>query len=68
MYLKYNKDEISWIDSTHLTKEVAKDIAGFWVDTDKSKLCTARYESDGSIAHYWFDENTNQWTLLEVCS
>ena len=68
MYLKYNRDEITWIDPIHLTKEVAQDICQFWLDTDKSMLCTARYEADGSIAHYWFDQETNQWTFLKACS
>jgi hypothetical protein len=64
MYLKYNRDEISWIDPQYLTKEVAKDIAQFWINTDIGKLCTARYEADGSIAHYWFNEDNNQWEFL----
>lgn len=64
MYLKYNREEITWIDPQFLTKEVAKDLAQFWIDTDADKLCTARMEPDGSIAHYWFDTSVNQWLFL----
>ena len=67
-YLKFNRDEITWIDPVYLTREVAKDILGFWLDTQLDKLCTAREEADGSIAHYWFNGDTNQWEFLKKCS
>lgn len=65
MYLKFTREEILWIDPQFLTKEVAQDICQFWLDTNVDKLCTARYEFDGSIAHYWFNQDTNQWEFLK---
>lgn len=64
MFLKYNREEITWVDPKFLTKEVAQDLCQFWVNTDSGKLCTAREDADGSIAHYWFNQDNNQWEFL----
>lgn len=64
MYLKFDRDEINWIDPKYLTKEVAQDIAGFWLDANISAICCARYNEDKTISHYWFNEDTCKWLIL----
>jgi hypothetical protein len=62
MYLKYNREEITWIDQKFLTKEIAQDLAGFWVDTSNNNLYCARNTEIG-VGHYYFDKNSSEWIL-----
>jgi hypothetical protein len=72
MQLKFNREEIAWIDPKHLTKEVAKDLMGFWLETDQNILCCARHE-DGStkyeygkkVAWYFFNQEKEEWQFLK---
>ena len=67
MYIKIRKEKITWIPQEFLTKEVAQDIAGFWLDTEADKLCTARMGDDNVVSHYWFNTDTNEWEFLKRC-
>jgi hypothetical protein len=64
MDLKFNREEISWIDPQYLTKEIAQDLAGFWVNTETKMLCCARREGE-KIAWYFFDMEKLEWTFLK---
>lgn len=67
MNLKYNKEEITWIDKKYLSKEVAKDLAGFWVDTDNRKTYCAR-ETESGIAHFYFNKEELKWEFDYFCN
>lgn len=66
MYLKYKREEITWIDQKYLSKDIAKDVASFWVDINNRKLYCAR-ETEVGIAHYYFDSNNLKWTFDYFC-
>jgi hypothetical protein len=56
MNIKYNPEQIQWIEQKYLTKEYAKDLAGFWTNTSNNKLYCAR-ETPLGIGHYFLNEN-----------
>lgn len=63
MYLKYNRDEVEWIDQKYLSREFAKDLGAFWVNTDNRRLYCARRLENGEIGHFYFDRNINDWVF-----
>ena len=64
MNLKFNLEEIDWVDKKYLVK--AQALAGFWVDTDRNRLYCARRTELGT-AHYYFNEENNEWQLDYLC-
>jgi len=64
MNLKFNLEEIDWVDKKYLVK--AQALAGFWVDTDRNRLYCARRTELGT-AHYYFNEENNEWQLDYFC-
>jgi hypothetical protein len=65
MNIKYNPEQIQWIDQKYLTKEYAKDLAGFWTNTNTNRLYCAR-ETPLGIGHYFLNENM-KWELDYLC-
>lgn len=62
LVLKFKREEINWIDPIYLTKEVARDLAEFWVNAEKNRIYCAR-QTELGIAHYFFDTITEKWTF-----
>jgi len=67
MFLKFKREEITWIDQKYLTKEFAKDIASFWIKASNNKVYCARYNDDKTISHWFFDENKLEWIFDYNC-
>ena len=64
MNLKFNRNEIDWIDAKYLAKDIAKDLAGFWV-TDNKTYCARKTQI--GVAHYYFNETLLKWKLDYFC-
>jgi len=64
--IKYKKENITWIEPIYLTKDISKDVAGFWVNTQSHKLYCAR-ETEIGLAHYYFNEELKKWQLDYFC-
>ena len=66
MNIKYNPEQIKWIDQKYLTKEYAKDVAGFWVNTNSNLLYCAR-ETPLGLGHYYLNNDNMKWKLDYLC-
>lgn len=64
MYLRFNLEEIDWVDKKYLNE--AQALGGFWVNTDNDRLYCARKTELGT-AHYYFNEIGNEWQLDYFC-
>ena len=70
MFLKFNRDEISplYVPADKATQEVAKDLASFWLDTDKARMYCARRASNGTdIEHWYYNKEVEGWVYDYTC-